>query len=434
MALPLRARRRLDPLAAGRLLPVARRAPWGCPCHAFRRCCCQGCSWRCCQGLTRPAALPFALPADRTASRLAARALVASTVRRCGHTRRHATRPERRRSGLDAGQGAAPALGKDAVVTADEPLSRRPAEFYDEALAPDGTLREDGGARARGARRAGPGRAAPRRSASRSPARRRLPLRRRRRASSASARCRACSAPREWERARGGPRPARARAERVRRRRLRPAPGGRGGRAPGARDRGLRRLRAAAAGPAPAGRPLDRRSPGWTSCATRRGELLVLEDNATTPSGFAYAVAARGALDAPARRPDDGAPRPLDGVRGHARARRCAPRRPAARRPVRRRAHRRREQQRCLRARVGGARRSASRSSSPATSSSAATALLHEGRAVDVLYRRTDADRVDTDVGALLAAAGPRGHARGRQRVRHRRRRRQARARLRRGR
>ena len=29
---------------------------------------------------------------------------------------------------------------------------------------------------------------------------------------------------------------------------------------------------------------------------------------------------------------------------------------------------------------------------------------MHEGRAIDVLYRRTNADRVDTDVGALLAA------------------------------
>jgi uncharacterized circularly permuted ATP-grasp superfamily protein len=131
------------------------------------------------------------------------------------------------------------------------------------------------------------------------------------------------------------------------------------------------------------------------------GEFRVLEDNLTTPSGFAYAVAAREAMLARLDPPPGACPLPLDGVAGMLRG--------------------------TLRAAApdgGGDPAIVVLTDGPGNSAAwehgwAASALgvplvlprdldlrgdrlLHDGRPVDVVYRRTDADRVDTGVGALL--------------------------------
>ncbi len=124
------------------------------------------------------------------------------------------------------------------------------------------------------------------------------------------------------------------------------------------------------------------------------GDWLVLEDNVRTPSGFGYWVAARAAtrrrLDVSAR------PRPLDGIPGAL-------------------------------ARVFGDGRAVVLTDGPGNAAywehrwvadrlgiALVTAgdlelrddrLLHDGAPVDAVYRRTDADAVDSDVGALLAPA-----------------------------
>ena len=124
------------------------------------------------------------------------------------------------------------------------------------------------------------------------------------------------------------------------------------------------------------------------------GEWLVLEDNVRTPSGIGDCFAARGAvqrlLDVPA------APLPLDGVPG------------------------------TLRRVLGDgraivltdgpdnsaywehdwtARRLGIPLAVPADLEASDDRLLYDGAPVDAVYRRTNADEVDSDVGALLAPA-----------------------------
>ena len=130
------------------------------------------------------------------------------------------------------------------------------------------------------------------------------------------------------------------------------------------------------------------------------GELLVLEDNLRTPSGFAYAVEARRALLEHLDVPPELAPRPLDGVPELLRA--------------------------TLRAAAPGVDDPSVVVLTDGPDNSAAyehawaaeqlgvplvepedlalhgDELRHEGRRVDVVYRRTDADAVETDVGRLL--------------------------------
>jgi uncharacterized circularly permuted ATP-grasp superfamily protein len=133
------------------------------------------------------------------------------------------------------------------------------------------------------------------------------------------------------------------------------------------------------------------------------GELLVLEDNATTPSGFAYALAARAALmelldvaDGVAPRPLDDMPRMLmDTLRSAA---------PDAADPY-------------VVVLTDGPDNSAYYEHAWAAGALGVTLaeprdlelrgdrLLHGDRPVDVVYRRTNADVVDTDIGALLVPA-----------------------------
>ena len=124
------------------------------------------------------------------------------------------------------------------------------------------------------------------------------------------------------------------------------------------------------------------------------GEWLVLEDNVRTPSGIGYWAAARAVL---LRRLDvPGGPRPLDGI-------------PAALR------------------RVLGDGRAVVLTDGPRNSAHwehdwiarqleiplvvprelelRGERLMHDGAPVDAVYRRTDADEVGSDVGALLAPA-----------------------------
>jgi uncharacterized circularly permuted ATP-grasp superfamily protein len=133
------------------------------------------------------------------------------------------------------------------------------------------------------------------------------------------------------------------------------------------------------------------------------GELLVLEDNATTPSGFAYALSTRAALadllDVPrhlAPRPLDDMPRMLQDTLYSAA--------PVTEAPY-------------VVLLTDGPRNSAYYEHAWAADALGVPLvqphdlelrgdrLLHHGRQVDVVYRRTNADEVDTDVGALLMPA-----------------------------
>jgi uncharacterized circularly permuted ATP-grasp superfamily protein len=124
------------------------------------------------------------------------------------------------------------------------------------------------------------------------------------------------------------------------------------------------------------------------------GEWLVLEDNLRTPSGIGYWVAARQAVQERLRVPTG--PRPIDGVAD------------------------------VLRRVFGGgravvltdgpdnsaywehdwiARRLGIALVTPADLELRGDRLLHDGEPVDAVYRRTNADEVDSDVGALIAPA-----------------------------
>ena len=130
------------------------------------------------------------------------------------------------------------------------------------------------------------------------------------------------------------------------------------------------------------------------------GEFLVLEDNLMTPSGFAYAAAAReavlAALDPPpeARRQLRRAPMLLAGAlrRRHPRARAYlvvftdSPENPA------------------YWEHAWAAARSASRSSAEDLRLDG-DRLMHGAHAVDAVYRRANADTLDTDAGRLLGPA-----------------------------
>ena len=124
------------------------------------------------------------------------------------------------------------------------------------------------------------------------------------------------------------------------------------------------------------------------------GRWLVLEDNVRTPSGFGYWFAAREATCRRLELGDEERPAPLDelprapGRRARARAARsCSPTgrptRPTGSTPGRRSG-------------------SASRSSCPRTWRSATVASGTTARPVDAVYRRSNQDTLDTEVGRLL--------------------------------
>ena len=132
------------------------------------------------------------------------------------------------------------------------------------------------------------------------------------------------------------------------------------------------------------------------------GELLVLEDNLRTPSGFAYAVEARRAVLEALAVPEELAPRTLAGLPEmlletlRAAAPEGAPEEPY------------------VVLLTDGPDNSAAFEHAWAAEQMGipllqphelelrGDVLRHDGRAVDVLYRRTDADTVDTAVGRLL--------------------------------
>ena len=129
------------------------------------------------------------------------------------------------------------------------------------------------------------------------------------------------------------------------------------------------------------------------------GELLVLEDNLTTPSGLAYAVAARAAV-LEALEPET-LPRSLDGV-GEMLGATLRSATPGGGEPaivVLTDG----EDNSAFWEHTWAARELGVPLVEPGDLELRGDRLLHEGRRVDVVYRRTDADRVDTDVGALLA-------------------------------
>jgi uncharacterized circularly permuted ATP-grasp superfamily protein len=131
------------------------------------------------------------------------------------------------------------------------------------------------------------------------------------------------------------------------------------------------------------------------------GELRVLEDNLTTPSGIGYAVAARGALLARLKPPQP--PRPLDAVVGMLAGvlRSAAPE----------------TDEPSIVVLTDGPENNAAWEHEwlartlqvplvrPQDLKPRGDHLLHRGEPVDVVYRRTDADIVDSDVGALLLPA-----------------------------
>jgi len=135
----------------------------------------------------------------------------------------------------------------------------------------------------------------------------------------------------------------------------------------------------------------------------RAGEFLVLEDNLTTPSGFSYAVEARAALLRRLASLGEAGPRPLDGVAGMLAATLRSAVADGAAEPA-------------VVVLTDGEENSAAYEHAWAAAAMGVPLvepgdlelrgdrLRHRGRAVDVVYRRTDADRVDTEVGALLAA------------------------------
>ena len=156
---------------------------------------------------------------------------------------------------------------------------------------------------------------------------------------------------------------------------------------------------------------------------TAGGELVVLEDNLTTPSGFAYAVAARAVTIAELGVPPADAPRPIDGVGTRWPGRSPPPHRgplPAGPRswcsPTARRTPP-----------TGDPRRAGETLGAPVATPAdlevRGDRLRLGGRDVDVVYRRTDEHHLDSHVGELLGGVRPRrddggGRARRRGRAR----------------
>ncbi len=175
------------------------------------------------------------------------------------------------------------------------------------------------------------------------------------------------------------------------------------------------------------------------------GVLRVLEDNIRTPSGLAYALAARECLDAPpARARPAGTARPVPGAATRSAPRCARRRRTASDDPTVVLLSDGPREQRLVRAPVAGRARLDIPLVTPADLPRATGRLYAElGRRarepVDVVYRRTDEDRLRDDAGRadlarrLPARAGAPRHASRGQPVRLRSGRRQARARLRRG-
>jgi uncharacterized circularly permuted ATP-grasp superfamily protein len=130
------------------------------------------------------------------------------------------------------------------------------------------------------------------------------------------------------------------------------------------------------------------------------GQFLVLEDNLTTPSGFAYAVAARDAIMPHVDAPPEERPRPIGAV-ADLLAASLASAAPDGGEPA-------------IVVLTDGPENSAAWEHAwaaealgvplvePKDLELRGDRLRHRGRPVDVVYRRTDADRVDTEVGSLL--------------------------------
>ena len=158
------------------------------------------------------------------------------------------------------------------------------------------------------------------------------------------------------------------------------------------------------------------------------GEWLVLEDNVRTPSGFAYLHATRRALLEHIDVPPDATPRPLDGeIDLLADALRAVA-------PESARGHRA-----PLAAVLTDGEHNSAYWEHAWLSRQLGIPLieprelevrgdelwllprgLREPRRIDVVYRRTNADRLDSDIGRLLIGPVRRGRARAGQPVRHR--------------
>ncbi len=128
------------------------------------------------------------------------------------------------------------------------------------------------------------------------------------------------------------------------------------------------------------------------------GELLVLEDNATTPSGFAYAVHTRAALTELLDVPRELHPLPLDDMPAMLAAtlRSAGPNVVVLTDGPDNSAH---FEHAWAAAEIGVPL------VEPGDLERDGDHLLHDGRRVDVVYRRTNADELDTDIGALLEPA-----------------------------
>ena len=144
--------------------------------------------------------------------------------------------------------------------------------------------------------------------------------------------------------------------------------------------------------------------PGWTWCAGR-GRFGVLEDNVRTPSGLTYAVAARTAVDrAPARRARRRR-RSLDAAFDMLGERAARGRPGRRRRSARGDALGRSRQQRLVRApsagpAAGHPARAARQDLYPSRGRLRARGATAAAARVDVVYRRTDEDRLMDERGA----------------------------------
>ena len=131
------------------------------------------------------------------------------------------------------------------------------------------------------------------------------------------------------------------------------------------------------------------------------GELLVLEDNLRTPSGFGYAVEARRVLLAALDVPEELAPRTLAGVADLLGETLCAAAPEGTEDPYMVVLTDGRDNSAAFE-HAWAAEQLGIALAEPHELELRGDVLRHGGRAVDVVYRRTDADTVDTEVGRLL--------------------------------
>ena len=164
---------------------------------------------------------------------------------------------------------------------------------------------------------------------------------------------------------------------------------------PAARARHRRVPRAGDAGLPAARDGAGSGSPGSTSCATARARWLVLEDNVRTPSGLGYWPAARAATLEALAPPPAALPR----LARRPRRLRCAACSATGRAVVLTDGA---GQLRLLGARLDrrAARAPAGRAGRPRGARRAAAPIA--ATPIDTIYRRTNADRVDSEVGRLL--------------------------------